>query len=136
MFRMIKEAITFQKEGSWANLSRVDPALISTGKGFNYFFGLSSQGSKFMKFISVGLVGACHLYEPHAIANNRFRKQISIALFGGEHERFIGAMGMITNQERYGLSLVGDYVEFSTTMSMPGGDLRGTFITSVTLLAN
>lgn len=136
MFRMINEAIVFQKEGSWVNLSRVDPALISTGKGFNYFFGLSSQGTKFMKFISVGLVGAYHLYEPYAIAHNRFRKQISIALFGGEHERFIGAMEMITNQERYGLSLVDDYVEFSTAMSMPGGDLCGTFITSVTLLAN
>lgn len=124
-FRLVKEAIVFSKKGNMGNLSRIDPAMVSTGGGVPYFFSLPSGGLKFMMFTSVGVVGACNIKEPYAMGSQgRIRKQITLSLFGGEHERLVGAIGMVTNQPQYGFPISGDFIEFSTTV----GDMSMYFL--------
>jgi len=99
-----------------ANLSRVDPALVSTGLHGKKHFHHVGNDSPFT-FCSVIHVDDCNLDEGRTTSNDKLQKIIKGSLMEGEFERFVGAIGMIIGQRLYNAQLFRDVLTFSTFMT-------------------
>jgi hypothetical protein len=115
--RAFKEAILFADVGRFANLSRDDPALITSGDNSKNYFHLLRSGMTPMIFTSVIIVNQCHLVEPKVAGNGRMYKVIDGALMAGEFECFVGAIGMIIGEEEFKAQLYMDNLSFATAFS-------------------
>lgn len=104
------------------NLSRSDPAKISTGFGSQtYFHAVGGSGP--LTFISTIRVGDCHLIDPKPNPNGRMQRLIEGALVEGEWERLVGAIGQVINKSEYKAQIQAGYVSFATSFAnpVPGG---------------
>jgi hypothetical protein len=121
-YRLLHSAVIFQQNNNMANLSRVDPAMISSGHlGQTYFHQLHTPG-KASIFTSVILVDACNLYEPKHMPNSKPIKSISGTLIEGEWERFVGAIGMVLHTRDFKAQLFRDNLSFTTAPSNVDGN--------------
>ena len=112
--RLLLSAITFQQHQNFANISRVDPTLISTGLNGQTFFHLCSSATALV-FTSIILVDESHTLEGKLGPSGKPVKCISGALVEGEWERFVGAIGMVINECDFRAQLFKDNLTFSTT---------------------
>jgi hypothetical protein len=111
----MRSAIIFDKWKKFANLSRIDPALVSTGvNGKNYLHPVGN-GSHPIVFTSVIVVDECHLIRPKSSANNKPFKMIGGKVFSGEWERLVGCIGMILGIRDFKAQLFKDVLSFTTT---------------------
>jgi hypothetical protein len=100
------------------NLSRSDPAKISTGFGSQtYFHAVGGSGP--LTFISTIRVGDCHLIDPKPNPNGRMQRLIEGALVEGEWERLVGAIGQVINKSEYKAQIQAGYVSFATLFANP-----------------
>lgn len=100
------------------NLSRLDPAKISTGFGSQtYFHAVGGSGP--LTFISTIRVGDCHLIDPKPSANGRMQRLIEGALVEGEWERLVGAIGQVIDKSEYKAQIQAGYVSFATSFANP-----------------
>jgi len=100
---------------SIANLSRVDPAFVSTGlHGKKHFHRVANDQP--LLFTSVVIVDQCYLAEGRTTTNGKLHKLIKGTLLEGEFERFVGAIGMITRERHFMAQLYKDALDFSTLM--------------------
>jgi hypothetical protein len=121
-FRLLRSAVLFKSHLQFANLSRVDPAYISTGhNGSKHFHRLASAAP--ILFTSIIVVSSCSLLEPKMTANSKPAKMISGALIGGEWERFVGAIGMVLGEREFKGQLFRDNLSFSTAPATSDGRL-------------
>ena len=109
-------ATVFTRHAKYFNLSREDPALVSTGSfGRNYFHAVGDATA--LIFTSVIVVNTCYLAEPKISDNMKPVKVIEGALLEGEWERFVGAIGMIMGEDEFRAQLFKDYLSFSTIVA-------------------
>jgi hypothetical protein len=117
--RLMHSAIVFDRWDRFSNLSRVDPAYISTGlDGQSYFHPVGNSGYPVV-FTSVIVVDSCHLTKLKVTGNSKPAKIIAGRLFSGEWERMVGCMGMVLNLRDFHAQLYKDVLSFSTTFQ-PG----------------
>lgn len=114
-------AIVFNKWDRFANLSRVDPAHISTGMNGQSFFHPVGNAGYATVFTSVIVVDDCHLLKFKASGNSRPFKVISGRLFSGEWERLVGCIGMVLNLRDFHAQLYRDVLSFSTSFKSDAG---------------
>jgi hypothetical protein len=120
--RLLRSAVTFKSHLQFANLSRVDPAYVSTGSnGSKHFHRVSSAAP--ILFTSIIVVSSCSLLEPKMPTNSKPAKMISGALIGGEWERFVGAIGMVMAEREFKGQLFRDNLSFSTAPATNDGKL-------------
>jgi hypothetical protein len=100
------------------NLSRSDPAKISTGFGGQTYFH-AAGGSGPLTFISTIRVGDCYLIDPKPNANGKTQRLIEGALIEGEWERLVGAIGQVINKSEYKAQIQAGYVSFATSFASP-----------------
>jgi hypothetical protein len=110
------QAVTFSSVRRYRNLSRVDPATISTGIGSQTHFHAIGGGGPLV-FVSTVSVAACHLIEPMTQPNGRDQKWIEGALVEGEWERLVGCIGQIINQDEYKGPVAAGYISFATALA-------------------
>jgi hypothetical protein len=108
---------------NYANLSRVDPARVSTGYAGQTYFHLLGGGAQPLMLISVIIVSECLLLTPKVTSATKPVKVISGGLFSGEWERFVGAVGMIIGAQDFCAQLYKDNLSFTTTPALSEGEL-------------
>jgi hypothetical protein len=118
----LRSAIVFQRSNNFANLSRVDPALISTGHLGQTYLHLLRGGARALTFTSVIIVDSCHLVEPKPAPNSKPVKAISGAVIEGEWERLVGAIGMVIRERDFKAQLFKDNLSFTTAPSTADGN--------------
>jgi hypothetical protein len=102
------------------NLSRTDPAKISTGSnGKKHFHSLQSDQP--LVFTSVIVVDQCYLEDGKATSTGKLQKILKGMLLEGEFERFVGNIGMIIRSREFGAQIYKDILDFSTYMDGNGG---------------
>jgi hypothetical protein len=102
------------------NLSRTDPAKISTGSnGKKHFHSVHSDQP--LVFASVVVVDQCYLEDGRANSTGKLQKILKGSLLEGEFERFVGNIGMIIRAREFGAQLFKDVLDFSTYMDGSGG---------------
>jgi hypothetical protein len=116
----LRSAIVFQRSDNFANLSRADPAIISTGYLGQTYLHLLTGGPRALTFTSVIIVDSCHLVEAKPASNSKPVKAISGALIEGEWERLIGAIGMVLRERDFKAQLFKDNLSFTTAPSTDG----------------
>ena len=124
MHRLIKpslfyEAIIFSGVRSVLNLSRTDPAKISTGFGSQIHFHAVGGGGP-LTFVSTIRVADCYLVEPKLSKNGKFQRLIDGGLIEGEWERLVGAIGQVIHQTEYVAQIVSGYFSFTTSFADSG----------------
>jgi hypothetical protein len=107
------EAITFSGMGRYKNLSRADPATVSTGVGSQTYFHAVGGGPPLI-FISTIIVSDCNLLEGKMTNNNKLQKSIEGACFEGEWERLVGAIGQVIRVREFKGQVVGGNLTFGT----------------------
>lgn len=113
---LLLQAIKFSGMGGFANLSRIDPARISTGVGSKtYFHGIG--GGLPIIFLSVIVVKECNVGEPKANSTGKLQKFVEGACIEGEWERLVGAIGQIIHAREYKAQLFLDNLSFGTAYS-------------------
>jgi hypothetical protein len=98
---------------NFCNISRADPAHISTGFGNQTYFHPVGGGAPFV-FTSVIHVSSCHLEEPKVNSNGKMQKVIEGACIEGEWERLIGAIGQVIHAREFKGQLNGSNLSFGT----------------------
>jgi hypothetical protein len=111
--RLVYEAITFATTTKVRNLSRCDPADISTGWGGQTCFHPIGSGSPIL-FVSTIQVAECHLIEPKFTANSKLQKVLEGCCVEGEWERLVGAIGHIIRAIEYKAQLQAGKLTFGT----------------------
>lgn len=119
---MLESAIIFQRMKNFANLSRVDPSIVSTGHAGQSFFHLLGGGAQPLLFTSVIIVSECMLLSPKITPTTKPIKVISGSLISGEWERFVGAVGMVIGAEDFAAQLFKDNLSFTTTPALAEGE--------------
>lgn len=110
---MLYEAITFSAMGKYKNLSRADPATVSTGVGSqSYFHGVG--GGPPIIFTSTIIVSDCNLLEGKMTNNNKLQKSVEGACFAGEWERLVGAIGQVIRLRQFKGQIAGGDLTFGT----------------------
>jgi hypothetical protein len=99
--------------GKFKNLSRTDPATVSTGFGSQSYFHAVGGGPPII-FLSTIIVSDCNLSEPKLTYNNKLQKSIEGACLEGEWERLVGAVGQIIRVREFGGQLIGCNLSFGT----------------------
>jgi hypothetical protein len=127
MYRLFFEAVTFAGVGNVRNLSRSDPAKISTGVGSQTHFH-AVGGSSPLVFISTIVVHSCNIQDPKMNSNGKLQKVIEGACIEGEWERLVGAIGMIVNAAEFKSQIMAGNLTFGTAYASPD---YGTYIYSV-----
>jgi hypothetical protein len=117
-FRLFFEAITFSGVGGVRNLSRSDPAKLSTGFGSQTYFHATGGGGP-LTFVSAVRVGECHLIDPKTSANGRIQRLIEGAVIAGEWDRLVAVIGHVINQVEYKAQIQAGYVSFATALTSP-----------------
>jgi hypothetical protein len=117
-FRLFFDAITFSGVGGVRNLSRSDPAKLSTGFGSQTYFH-ATGGSGPLTFVSAVRVGECHLIEPKSNSNGKIQRLIEGAVIEGEWDRLVAVIGHVINQVEYKAQVQAGYVSFATALTSP-----------------
>lgn len=118
-YRLLFSAIIFSSHRQFVNLSRVDPATISTGfNGSKYFHRPGSPVP--IVFTSAIYVSTSDLITAKSVTNSKPVKSISGALLEGEWERFVGAIGMVIWEREFKGQLFKDNLSFTTSPQMDG----------------
>ncbi len=112
-FRLLYEATCFSGVGPFRNISRTNPAKISTGFGNQTYFHAVGGGPPFV-FTSVIHVSACHLDEPKHNSNGKVQKLIEGACIEGEWERLVGAIGQVIHAREFMGQINGGDLSFGT----------------------
>jgi len=116
-YRLLFQAVTFSGVGGILNLSRCDPAKVSTGHGSQNHFHPNVGGSPYT-LVSTVTVGACHLMEPKAnVGNGKSQKLMEGRMIEGEYERLVGAIGHIINKAEFKSQFYGGFISFATAFS-------------------
>ena len=110
------QAVTFSGAKNFRNLSRTDPATISTGVGSANYFHAVGSGDPYI-FTSVVRVKGCNLEEPRITANGKNQKVLEGACIEGEWERLVGAVGQIIHEQEYKGQLQAGCLSFGTSIS-------------------
>ena len=121
MYRLLLSAVVFGRQSGlpFMNISRADPAKISTGShGKKHFHGIRSDQP--LVFTSVVIVDLCCLEDGRTTAAGKLQKIIKGSLLGGEFERFVGNIGMIIRARTFSAQLYKDILDFSTYMDGNG----------------
>jgi hypothetical protein len=113
------EAIIFSGVRSILNLSRTDPAKISTGMGGQKHFHTVGGGGP-LTFVSTIRVADCYLVEPKLSKNGKFQRLIEGGLIEGEWERMVGAIGQVIHQTEYVAQIAAGYFSFTTSFADSG----------------
>lgn len=121
--RLLESAVVFKAMGFYANLSRTDPALISTTFTSQQYFHVLGGGVRPLIFTSAIIVSECHLHFPKTFTAAKPTKVISGGLFAGEWERFVGAVGMVIGAQNFGAQLFKDNLSFSTSAALTDGKI-------------
>jgi len=119
--RLLHSAIVFQHSDNFANLSRVHPAILSTGHLGHSYLHLLGGGSRALTFTSVIVVDTSYLLEAKPTLNSKPVKAITGALIDGEWERLIGAIGMVLHERDFKAQLFKDNLSFTTAPSNADG---------------
>lgn len=117
--RLLFSGVVFASHKRFVNLSRIDPAIVSTGFNGSKCFHRPGSPNPIV-FTSVILVSTCDLINPKSVANSKPVKAISGALFEGEWERFVGAIGMVIWEREFRGQLFKDNLSFTTSPQMDG----------------
>jgi len=104
--------------GGVRNLSRSDPAKLSTGFGSQTYFH-AAGGSGPLTFVSAVRVGECHLIDPKSNANGKIQRLIEGAVIEGEWDRLVAVIGHVINQVEYKAQIQAGYVSFATALTTP-----------------
>ena len=104
--------------GGVRNLSRSDPAKLSTGFGSQTYFH-ATGGSGPLTFVSAVRVGECHLIDPKTSANGRIQRLIEGAVIAGEWDRLVAVIGHVINQVEFKAQIQAGYVSFATALTSP-----------------
>jgi hypothetical protein len=102
------------------NLSRVDPAHVSTGFNGQKFFHRPGSARPIV-FTSVIYISSCDLMEPRITPNTKPAKMICGALVEGEWERLVGGIGMVIWEREFKAQLFKDNLSFTTAPSSGEG---------------
>jgi hypothetical protein len=113
------QAVIFSSNGSYHNLSRIDPATISTGVGSSTYFHAVGGGTPYM-FTSLVLVNSCYLDEPRTSAAGKTQKVIEGACIEGEWERLVGCIGQIIHAREFKGQIQAGNVSFTTAFASAG----------------
>lgn len=113
---MLYEALTFSGLANFRNLSRTDPAKVSTAVGSQTYFHAVGGGGPLL-FLSAVRVGECRLFEPRTSSNGKTQKILEGALIEGEWERLVGAVGHIIDKVEYRAQIQAGYLSFSTAFA-------------------
>jgi hypothetical protein len=127
----MKSAIIFDTAHTFANLSRVDPALISTGMHGRAYLHPVGNGSYPIVFTSVIVVNECHLMKPKISGNSQPFKMIGGKVFSGEWERMIGCIGMILGVRDFKAQLYKDVLSFATSYQPPNETSTSSYLTLI-----
>lgn len=122
MYSLLLSAVVFDRQRGlqFMNLSRTDPAKISTGSnGKKHFHSVYSDQP--LVFASVVVVDQCYLEGGKATSTGKLQKILKGSLLEGEFERFVGNIGMIIRAREFGAQLYKDVLDFSTYMDGSGG---------------
>jgi len=116
LFRLLYQAVTFGGSPKFANLSRTDPAKISTGMGSSTHFHAVGGGAPIV-FLSTIVVKDCNLQDAKVSSTGRFQKVIEGACIEGEWERLVGAIGHVIHAREFKAQYYMDNLSFATTYS-------------------
>jgi len=116
---LMMQAVVFSSNGSYHNLSRIDPATISTGVGSSTYFHAVGGGSPYM-FTSLVLVNSCHLDEPRTSSAGKTQKLIEGACIEGEWERLVGCIGQIIHAREFKGQIQAGNLSFTTAFASAG----------------
>jgi hypothetical protein len=118
-YRLLFSAVVLESHHRFVNLSRVDPAIVSTGFNGSKCFHRPGSPTPII-FTSVIYVSTCDLITPKSVANSKPVKSISGAFLEGEWERFVGAIGMVIWEREFKGQLFKDNLSFTTSPQMDG----------------
>jgi hypothetical protein len=116
--RLLLSATVFERHAKFpiANLSRVDPAFVSTGlHGKKHFHRVGNDQP--LLFLSVVKVDQCYLADGRTTSIGKLQKIVRGTLLEGEFERFVGAIGMVIREQDFKAQLYKDVLDFSTFMA-------------------
>jgi len=120
--RLLYSATVFSKHSKLPimNLSRVDPAMVSTGdQGKRHFHAIGS--GKPLLFTSVVKVDQSYLIHGRTSTNGKLQKLIKGSMLAGEFERFVGAVGMVAHVEEFKAQYYKDVLDFACFMDLDNG---------------
>jgi hypothetical protein len=115
IYRLLLSATTFIRHPKYpvVNLSRVDPAFVSTGMhGKKHFHRVGNDQP--LLCTSVVVVDQCHLNEGKVTAQGRLQKLVKASLLEGEFERLVGVIGMIIGEREFKGQLYKNVLDFTT----------------------
>jgi hypothetical protein len=115
IYRLLLSATTFDRHPKYpiVNLSRVDPAFVSTRMhGKRHFHRVGNDQP--LLCTSVVVVDQCHLNEGKITAQGKLQKVVKASLLEGEFKRLIGVIGMIIREREFKGQLYKDILDFTT----------------------
>jgi hypothetical protein len=113
---LLKQVIIFSTFRNYKNLSRINPAVISTGIGSSNYFHPVGGGAPYI-FTSLILVSSCHLDEPKTSSTGRTLKLVEGACIEGEYERLVGCIGQIIHLREFKGQIAGGNISFTTAFA-------------------
>lgn len=116
---LMMQAVVFSSNGRYHNLSRIDPATISTGVRSSSYFHAVGGGTPYV-FTSLILVNACHLDDPRTSSAGKTQKLIEGACIEGEWERLVGCIGQIIHAREFKGQFQAGNLSFTTAFASAG----------------
>jgi hypothetical protein len=116
---LMMQAVVFSSNGKYRNLSRIDPAMVSTGVGSSSYFHAVGGSSPYV-FTSLVLVNSCHLDEPRTSSAGKTQKVIKGACIGGEWQRLVGCVGQIIHAREFKGQIQAGNLSFTTSFASTG----------------
>jgi hypothetical protein len=113
LFRLLYQAVMFGGSPKFFNLSRTDPAKISTGVGSSTYFHAVGGGMPIV-FLSTIVVKDCNLQDAKISSTGRRQKVIEGACIEGEWERLVGAIGHVIHAREFKAQYYVDNLSFAT----------------------
>jgi hypothetical protein len=114
--------MTFQQEGNFGNLSRMDPTKLSISQISQPFIHTIGS-SRPIVLVSAILVSDCYLVNPKTSGNAKPQRVITGGIFEGEWERLVSAIGMVTHTTDFKAQLYMDKLSFTSAPFQKDGRL-------------
>ena len=116
-FSLLKQVVVFSSLGNYRNLSRIDPAVISTGVGSSTYFHPVGGGAPYF-FTSLILVSSCSLDVPWITpSTGKMQKFVEGACIEGEYERLVGCIGQIIHSRLFTGRIAAGNIQFTTSFT-------------------
>jgi hypothetical protein len=119
---LLKQVVVFSSVRNYKNLSRIDPAVVSTGIGSSKYFHPVGGGAPYI-FTSLILVSSCHLDVPHVSSSGRSQKLVEGACIEGEYERLVGCIGQIIRLREFKSQTSAGNISFTTAFSQANNSM-------------